>query len=447
MKKKMTTTGDMKIALEEDLLTLDASTGKKNYRAFTSEDYQRLETETIHVREVAQWIIDEINRHIGNRRTALKYVFHVAQILSTSLDTYRQLVKDLRSKAYVTIYYIYDKKVEQMWQDQLKPTLGEIVALGEKIQTNLMDFTESCPASVFEKIVRASGPQEEPGMMPADYEGLKSLAVDRMTESMRFVISIAEEIEMWITDLCRTRKVRSAPEEAIIYRYLQKEYEETRQDAHLARVEKRHWHYLDDRKAEADMRMLQRLLDRTEEQYERCPICKLWADWGYPQEEDTEAFAHELSRRAFGKEDFERLFMYQAEHRMLTKKISKRNAYENHSDSFFAPWLDPSKVEEFLKPWIMVNVKKQEQWYIVWCLMKYSFDMIRENQDKNDFAERMESMFKDVEVKCVVNSFRRQEHKLNHNKHFSKWFKDTDPDYPIAESLFRKLKLKDRYRR
>ena len=447
MKKKMTTTGDVKIASEEDLLTLDASIGEKIYHPFTPEDYRLFKTETIHMREEAQWVIDEINRHIGNRRTAIKYVFHVAQILSTSLDTYRQLVKDLRSKAYVTIYYIYDKKVEQMWQDQLKPTLGEIVALGEKIQTNLMDFTESCPASVFEKIVRASGPQEEPGMMPADYEGLKSLAVDRMTESMRFVISIAEEIEMWITDLCRTRKKRSAPEEAIIYRFLQKEFEETRQDGHLARVEKRHWHYLDDRKAEADMSMLQRLLDRTEEQYERYPICKLWADWGYPQEEETEAFAHELSCRAFGKEDFERLFMYQAEHRMLTEKICKRNAYENHSDSFFAPWLDPSKVEEFLKTWILVNVKKQEQWYIVWCLMKYSFDMIRENQDKNDFAERMESMFKDVEVKCVVNSFRRQEHKLNHNKHFSKWFKDTDPDYPIAESLFRKLKLKDRYRR
>ncbi len=447
MKKKMTTTGDVKIALEEDLLTLDASTGEKFYRPFTPEDFRRFETETIHVREEAQWIIDEINRHIGNRRTALKYVFHVAQILSTSLDTYRQLVKDLRSKAYVTIYYIYDKKVEQMWQDQLKPTLGEIVALGEKIQTNLMDFTESCPASVFEKIVRASGPQEESGMMPDDYEGLKTLAVKRMTESIRFVISIAEEIEMWITDLCGTRKKRSAPEETVIYRYLQKEFEETRQDAHLARVEKRHWHYLDDRKAEADMSMLQRLLDRTEEQYERYPICKLWADWGYPQEEETEAFAHELSQRAFGKEDFERLFMYQAEHRMLTEKISKRNAYENHSDSFFAPCLDPSKVEEFLKPWIMVNVKKQEQWYIVWCLMKYSFDMIRENQDKNDFAERMESMFKDVEVKCVVNSFRRQENKLNHNKHFSKWFKETDPDYSIAESLFRKLKLKDRYRR
>ena len=446
MKKNMTTTGDVKIASEEDLLTLDVSTGEKFYLPFTPEDFRRFETETIHVREVAQRAIDETRWDTGEPGAFFKVLHHTNCILRTRLVHYRNQVKDFRTRAYVTLYNIYDAQMEQLWH-QLSPTLTELLTFGEKTLKSLTDLAESCPASVFKKIVRASDPQEEPGMMPADYEGLKSLAVERMTESMRFVISIAEEIEMWITDLCGTRKKRSAPEEAIIYRFLQKEFEETRQDGHLARVEKRHWHYLDDRKAEADMSMLQRLLDRTEEQYERYPICKLWADWGYPQEEETEAFAHELSQRAFGKEDFERLFMYQAEHRMLTEKISKRNAYENHSDSFFAPWLDPSKVEEFLKPWIMVNVKKQEQWYIVWCLMKYSFDMIRENQDKNDFAERMESMFKDVEVKCVVNSFRRQENKLNHNKHFSKWFKDTDPDYPIAESLFRKLKLKDRYRR
>ena len=446
MKKNMTTTGDVKIASEEDLLTLDVSTGEKFYLPFTPEDFRRFETETIHVREVAQRAIDETRWDTGEPGTNFGILSHTNCILRTRLVNYRNQVKDFRTRAYVTLYNIYDAQMEQLWH-QLSPTLTELLTFGEKTLKSLTDLAESCPASVFKKIVRASDPQKELSMMPADYEGLKSLAVERMTESMRFVFSMAEEIEMWITDLCGTRKKRSAPEEAIIYRFLQKKFEETRQDGHLARVEKRHWHYLDDRKAEADMSMLQRLLDRTEEQYERYPICKLWADWGYPQEEETEAFAHELSQRAFGKEDFESLFMYQAEHRMLTEKISKRNAYENHSDSFFAPWLDPSKVEEFLKPWIMVNVKKQEQWYIVWCLMKYSFDMIRENQDKNDFAERMESMFKDVEVKCVVNSFRRQENKLNHNKHFSKWFKDTDPDYPIAESLFRKLKMKDRYRR
>ena len=368
MKKNMTTTGNVKIASEEDLLTLDVSTGEKFYLPFTPEDFRRFETETIHVREVAQRAIDETRWDTGEPGTNFGILSHTNCILRTRLVNYRNQVKDFRTRAYVTIYNIYDAQMEQLWH-QLSPTLTELLTFGEKTLKSLTDLAESCPASVFKKIVRASDPQEELSMMPADYEGLKSLAVERMTESMRFVFSMAEEIEMWITDLCGTRKKRSAPEEAIIYRFLQKEFEETRQDGHLARVEKRHWHYLDDRKAEADMSMLQRLLDRTEEQYERYPICKLWADWGYPQEEETEAFAHELSQRAFGKEDFERLFMYQAEHRMLTEKISKRNAYENHSDSFFAPWLDPSKVEEFLKPWIMVNVKKQEQWYIVWCLM------------------------------------------------------------------------------
>ena len=62
----------MKIASEEDLLTLDASTGKKTYRHFTPEDYRLFETETILMREEAQRTIDEINCHIGNRRIAFK---------------------------------------------------------------------------------------------------------------------------------------------------------------------------------------------------------------------------------------------------------------------------------------------------------------------------------------------------------------------------------------
>ena len=442
----MTATGDMKIASEEDLLTLDASTSEKFYRPFTPEDYQHFEAETIHVREVAQRAIDETQWDTGEPGTFFKVLHHTNCILRTRLVNYRNQVKDFRARAYVTLYNINDAQMEQLWH-QLSPALTELLTFGEKILKSLTDLAESCPASVLMKIVRASDPQEEPSMMPADYEGLKSLAVERMTASMRFVISIAEEIKMWITDLCRTRKVRSAPEETIIYRYLQKEFEETRQDGHLAWVEKRHWHYLDDRKAEADMRMLQHLLDRTEEQYERYPICKLWADWGYPQEEDTEAFAHELSQRAFGKEDFERLFMYQAEHRMLTEKISKRNDEDHQSDPLFVHWVDPYKLEEILRFLIKANIKTKKQWYIVWCIMKYSFNIIREGQDKSDFAVRMNLMFKDAEVKCEVNSFRREEKKLNHNKHFSYWHKETDPDYSIAESLYRKLNEKDLYRK
>ena len=336
--------------------------------------------------------------------------------------------------------------MEQLWH-QLSPTLTELLTFGEKILTNLADLAESCPASVFKKIVRASDPQEELSMMPADYEGLKSLAVERMTESMRFVISIAEEIEMWITDLCRTRKKRSAPEEAIIYRFLQKEFEETQQDAHLARVEKQYHHDLFDRKAEANMNILQILLDKTVSQYNVHKICKLWSNRYRLGIEETEAFAHELSRHAFTKEDFEELFKYQAEHKMLTEIISKRNDYERHGDPLFVHWVDPYKLENVLKFWIKAYIKTKQQWYIVWCMMKYTFNMVREGQEKSDFAKRMNQMFEDAEVACNVESFRKQENKLNHNRHFSHWQKETDPDYLTAESLFRKLKEADFYRR
>ena len=446
MQKKSITQGDMKIASEEDLLTLDASTGKKTYRYFTPDDFRLFETETILMREEAQRTIDEINCHIDDRQLAFMCVFHVAPVFSASLDKYRQLVKDLRSRAYVTLYNIYDAQMEQMWH-QLVPTLTEFVTLEEKIQKSLMDLAAPCSASAFKKIVRASDPQEELSMMPADYEGIKSLAVERMTESMRFVISIAEEIEMWITDLCRTRKKRSAPEEAIIYRFLQREFEETRQDAHLARVEKQYHHDLFDRKAEANMNILQILLDKTVSRYNVHEICKLWSNRYRLGIEETEAFAHELSRHAFTKEDFEELFKYQAEHKMLTEIISKRNEYERHGDPLFVHWVDPYKLEKVLRFWIKVYIKTKQQWYIVWCMMKYTFNMIREGQEKSDFAKRMNQMFEDAEVACEVNSFRRLENKLNHNRHFSYWTKESDPDYSIAESLYQKLKNKENFTR
>ena len=442
----MTTTGDMKIASEEDLLTLDVSTGEKFYLPFTPEDFQRFEAETIHVREVAQRAIDETQWDTGEPGAFFKVLHHTNCILRTRLVHYRNQVKDFRARAYVTLYDIYDAQMEQLWH-QLSPTLTELLTFGEKILTNLADLAESCPASVFKKIVRASDPQEELSMMPADYEGLKSLAVERMTESMRFVISIAEEIEMWITDLCRTRKKRSAPEEAIIYRFLQKEFEETQQDAHLARVDKQYHHDLFDRKAEANMNILQILLDKTVSQYNVHKICKLWSNRYRLGIEETEAFAHELSRHAFTKEDFEELFKYQAEHKMLTEIISKRNDYERHGDPLFVHWVDPYKLENVLKFWIKAYIKTKQQWYIVWCMMKYTFNMVREGQEKSDFAKRMNQMFEDAEVACNVESFRKQENKLNHNRHFSHWQKETDPDYLTAESLFRKLKEADFYRR
>lgn len=72
--------------------------------------------------------------------------------------------------------------------------------------------------------------------------------------------------------------------------------------------------------------------------------------------------------------------------------------------------------------------------------------MIREGIDKNDFAARMKEMFPKAEKKCVVESFRKKETQLDHNRHFSKW-RDDDPDYLIAQSLYEKMKNKNAYNR
>ncbi len=94
-----------------------------------------------------------------------------------------------------------------------------------------------------------------------------------------------------------------------------------------------------------------------------------------------------------------------------------------------------------------LRIKTKQQWYIVWCMMKYTFNMIREGQEKSDFAKRMNQMFEEAEAVCEVNSFRRLENKLNHNRHFSYWTKESDPDYSIAESLYQKLKNKENFTR
>ena len=115
---------DKRIASEEDLLTIDASTGEKTYRYITREDVNHLEAETIHMREVAQKAIDEINWEIGHRRSPLQYLFPVYRILCANLDVYRQLARELRSRAYVTLYDIYDTRVEQMWRAHLHRIRG-----------------------------------------------------------------------------------------------------------------------------------------------------------------------------------------------------------------------------------------------------------------------------------------------------------------------------------
>ena len=164
-------------------------------------------------------------------------------------------------------------------------------------------------------------------------------------------------------------------------------------------------------------------------------------------EEDEKILVRELVRKQASPEDFETLFKFQGEHKMWEAEIARTDEYERHGDPFFANWVDSVKLEEKLKFWIKGNITSQQSWYIVWCLMKYTFHMVRDNQDKAAFAARMNLMFPDAEKKCVVESFRKQETQKNHNHHFSEWLEGSDPDYHTAQDLYYKLAKRDEYMR
>ena len=73
--------------------------------------------------------------------------------------------------------------------------------------------------------------------------------------------------------------------------------------------------------------------------------------------------------------------------------------------------------------------------------------MVKEDKDKSAFAARMNLMFPDVEKKCVVESFRKQETQMNHNRPFDEWLAESDKDYSKAQELYDKLKKEEEYKR
>lgn len=192
---------------------------------------------------------------------------------------------------------------------------------------------------------------------------------------------------------------------------------------------------------------LRKVLDATMGAYGNYKLCAYWNDNYIQEEEDMEEFVYILSKEKASPQEFETLFKYLGEYKMWEDEIAKADDYERQSDPFFVNWVDPVKLEEKLKFWIAGNIDTQQKWYIVWCLMKYTFRIIRDDQDKNAFADRMNQMFPDAEKKCISESFRKMETQMNHNRDFSYWFKDSDPDYHTAFELHLKLKNEKEYKR
>ena len=268
-----------------------------------------------------------------------------------------------------------------------------------------------------------------------------------LTMSVKECLRLMDQISKDVLSIYQTRLKRSHHEGCIIYRHIKRMFDESFLSEHLHHVARVKKHHLESRRIGYNTESLRKVLDDTMGAYGNYKLCAYWNDNYIQEEEDMEEFVYILSKEKASPQEYEILFKYLGEYKMWEDEIAKVDEYERHGDPFFVNWVDPVKLEHKLKFWIKGNIVSQQKWYIVWCLMKYTFHIIRDDQDKNDFANRMNLMFPDAEKKCISNSFRRMENIMNHNKDFAEWHKDTDPDYKIAREFYDKLKKMNEYKR
>ena len=441
----------LKINSEEDLLEMDEATGEKKYTPITMEDVAQFKKEAEHLCKEIQYAIEDIRWNAGKHK-GLTHYYHIYQDLAEKLTDFLKYIHKLHKKVYITIYKRYDDELMAIYTETLEKVLKEIRAIAQKHVDYLLDVEEFGQMPSAKDLYKLYEKQEAPA--GADISIYKSCYKNFISCELKLAleqtITSVTSIYNDFTDLYRTRFFRTDEEAVVIYRFIKNNYDEHTLPSHLKHEAKVKKHRMETRRISITTASLQKVMDEVEDKYKNYTLCSYWFEHRDEEDDDEEkekSLVHELVRKQASPEDFETLFKFQGVHKMWEAEIARTDEYERHGDSFFVNWVDSFKLEKMLKFWIKGNITSQQSWYIVWCLMKYTFHMVREGKDKNDFAARMNLMFPDAEKKCVVESFRKLETQKNHNCHFSEWLEGSDPDYQIAQSLYEKLKKTEEYKR
>ena len=436
----------LKITSEEDLLETDEATGEKKYTPVTKDDVDLFKREAEHLSKEIRHAIEDFQWK-SEKRKDLTHYYHIYQDLAEQLADFLKYIHLLQKKVYITIYKSYDNELMDIYTEVLKKVLNDIQVIAQKHANYFPDVDDYGQIPSAKDIFEQCEKQEAPdGTDLSSYEShYKNFISSGLKSALEKTIAIVNCIFNDFTDLYRTRLFRTDEEAVIIYHYIKRDFDEHQLPAHLEHEEKVQKRHMESRRMGFTKVDLQKVMVETIDKYGNYKLCGDW--YNNINEEDEEELVHTLVREQASPEDFVKLFKYQGEYGKLEEKIAQADDYEHHGDSFFANWVDPFKLEKMLKFWIKGNMTKQQNWYIVWCLMKYTFHMVKEGKDKNAFAARMNLMFPDVEKKCVVDSFRKQENQKNHKRHFSEWLADSDPDYHIAQELYYKLEKREDFMR
>ena len=421
----------LKINTEDDLLVMDEATGVRKYIPITITDVNLFKREIEILCKELQHVIDD-SKWFAVKHNRLTHYFCIYQTLTEYLTDFLETVHSLHKKVYISIYKCYDDEIMQIFTESLEPVFREFQVIARKHLNFFPDLEnyEQLPVTF--------------SLFKPCHENYISMG---LTMSVKECLRLMDQISKDVLSIYQTRLKRSHHEGCIIYRHIKRMFDESFLSEHLHHVARVKKHHMESRRIGYNTESLRKVLDDTMGAYGNYKLCAYWNDNYIQDEEDMEEFVYILSKEKASPQEFENLFKYLGEYKMWEDEIAKADEYERHADSFFVNWVDPVKLENKLKFWIKGNIDTQQKWYIVWCLMKYTFHMVRDDQDKNAFAARMNQMFPDAEKKCISESFRKMETQMNHNKDFMQWYKDSDPDYNTAFDLHLKLKDEKGYKR
>lgn len=466
----------LRIKSEEDLL----EPGKTEYD-FIIPDMYGFEKGTDHLQRVAEFALDELRWSENTQRTFRTFI-SISDILIPNLNEYIETLRHLHREVYKTIYGNYANEISELYNDKLSRPLSRLLEvtlcikgqflmpmmegeakhqvlqriIGHELECGwrrvaIFEWRQRKDRTAHEKADQRdipdyrniiNFPDEWIDNMPDD--STKISVLETIMSDLTLIAEAIGKIESIIYDICNVSIRRKKCETFIIYSCMKKQYEEECQKGVLAAFSAQQDRYRKDRQLPPSSQYFINLLDETDQKYSQHPLCRMWHEWGCAA--SIEDFAHACAEMHLPEVEFDLLFEYQAKCEMIKGMIADVRNSEQGRDPLFANRVDPIKLEEHLHFWIEAKVTTQAKWYVVWCLMKYTFGIIKPEAKKQDFVKRMGLMFPDAPKKCDYESVKRRESKKNQNYHFSKWL-ETDLDYAMAKDLYEKLRITKYYKR
>ena len=224
------------IESEQDLLITDPTTGDSSYVFITDEDVRIFKEETEHLQRVIIHAIDEIKWCVRKRR-ALEWYSNIYKSIIKDFEEYTETIHRLHRKVYNTLYKNYTDEMMQFYTENLEKLLDEFKRMEIHKQEEFfweipVEGAEEIRNEIFNMVMeKLKIPQEFTKDLQS--KSLKEIAWSTTMTNIQRSMKAISIIETSISALYRTLVFRKAKEDAIIYDYLKKEFEEKRQKAIL----------------------------------------------------------------------------------------------------------------------------------------------------------------------------------------------------------------------